>query len=237
MKYRSTFVALSFFLLFISIKLYALNTNRYWNVLTISGAYGRFLYQIQPQLRFADRPVLFDEVPLTLGAGYQCTKDFSLMLGQKSFYTNGRPGMPGFKQFRWYQQAEYTLKETHNVVFFSWLMAEEIQRSHQPGWFYRVRNRFGVNQKLTKAMSLVSYDEVFINLNKPIWVQNHALAQNRLYIGISQQISKKVALGFGYINQLIFDREKQTGQIFVLSLTFTPSKDKYGDEPIDEPVS
>lgn len=209
--------------------------NRFWSIFTINGAEGRWLYQIQPQLRFSDKPVTFDQVTNALAFGYQFTKRFSFMLGQSSFYTTPRLSVSSRKEYRWYQEGQFTIKEADSFLFFSLSRLEEIDRINEKGKHYRLRQRFGINQNLTKSIVLVSYNELFISLNKPQWVLNNTFAENRFYLGINQKITKKLVLGLGYLNQLIFTHPERSGNVVVISLAWTPKNDKYGDEPIDEP--
>lgn len=209
--------------------------NKVWNILTIMGTEGKYLYQLQPQLRLADQPILFNELTYSLSGGYQSTKNLELWLGQSSFYFNGSSQHPSQKEYRFFQQVQYTVKETAVFLAFLRSSVEERQCQGVVGWNYRLRQRFGFNQKLNKNYTLVFYDELFVNLNKPLWIQTSTLAQNRFFVGLSQQINKKVAIGMGYMNQLIFSHPIERGNVLVLNLTFNISRDKYGIEPVEEP--
>ncbi|MFC3907515.1 DUF2490 domain-containing protein [Legionella dresdenensis] len=84
-------------------------------------------------------------------------------------------------------------------------------------WGYRVRNRLTISKSVTDSISLVSFDELSINLNQPNWVMTKVFEQNRLFLGLNQQTSDTLVVGAGYIYQLIFAKPKQGANVLALS--------------------
>lgn len=211
--------------------------NKLWNVLTLKGSQGKWLYQVQPQLRLADKPVLFEQSLLLSELGYQFTQDFSLSLGYRGSYIGPAPRRLASLDYGLYLQAQLALKKKDQLLVFSLSRMEERQRHNLPGRAFRIRERIGINQGLTQFITLAVYDEVFINLNKPVWIRSSTLAENRFYIGISQKITPQIDLGLGYLNQLIFSNPNISGQVAVITLTINSSRKDPGLEPLEEPGS
>lgn len=65
----------------------------------------------------------------------------------------------------------------------------------------RLREKMQFDLSLAPNTDLILFDEIFINLNHPKWVNKSTLEQNRFFIGFNFTKSKYLDFLFGYINQ------------------------------------
>ena len=93
------------------------------------------------------------------------------------------------------------------------------------GW--RLRQFVKASWALPRAsrLSLLGYDEVFVDLNDTDWGQNAGFAQNRFFAGIGFQLDadRRAVMEVGYLNQFIQgDPANEMNHILVLNLLLIP---------------
>jgi len=66
-----------------------------------------------------------------------------------------------------------------------------------------------LRKKIRNRITPIIFDEMFFNLNHPVWVSNDTLSQNRVFIGIIIPNKRKtLTCSIGYINQLILTQPR-----------------------------
>lgn len=178
-------------------------------------------YYLEPQLRFIDNRYKFEESLLYAGLGFQTLPSVTLFLGgawMTAKMSNGNL----LHQNRIWQQANWTPIEKSYVSLISRTRLEERKNQAESQWAVRFRERLMLRMpfKNLEKHSLVLFDEFFFNLNHPEWIGNmHSFAQNRIFIGIGNKVSKQTSFDMGYLNQYHFTIPNQMGHVILISLT------------------
>ncbi|MDI9818872.1 MULTISPECIES: DUF2490 domain-containing protein [unclassified Legionella] len=185
--------------------------EKVWSTLSLNAKFGKYSYRIEPQLRLMDRPTLFEQFLTDAGGGYQLSPDWAVWLGTTSVTTR-QNFSSNMHEFRIWQQVIYTANA--NLSIRSRFEQRKFQGSSQ--WGYRLRERIIVKKKITDNLTILSFNELLINLNQPEWVPTNTLDQNRFLISLNQQVSQKLTLGAGYLYQYIFSTPRRVGHVISL---------------------
>ena len=155
---------------------------------------------------------------------YQVNKDFRVSVTPFCYFNTiqlfpqpAEIGNRGIREFRWAVQAEQTQRFKNFTFANRYSLEYRMRDLFTEDVFvtnYRARYRAKIERPLkTKkhAMSLILYDEIFLEFGKAIENSPAIFNQNRLYAGFSYEIVKNVKfnLGYMYINQ-----ERPTGRAF-----------------------
>ncbi|KTD17197.1 DUF2490 domain-containing protein [Legionella jordanis] len=187
----------------------AQTTEKIWTVLGLNTTMGKFSYQLEPQLRQAVRNNLFGEFLTNFSGSYQWSSSWQFSLGTTSI--NAKPlGGPMLHEMRLWEQGTYSHPGS------LWLLRSRLeQRTRQDSneISYRLRERLLIKKPLIDKLSLVVFDEIFVNLNKPDWEITPTIAQNRVLISLDQQASDRLTVGAGYIFQTVFSHPLHIGHV------------------------
>jgi hypothetical protein len=172
-----------------------------------------------------DRVNMFKHHQLTsywLWLHYQASKDLRISVTPFCYFNTislyPQPpelGNRGVKEFRWAVQLEHTQK-LKNFNFANRYSVEYRYRDlAEEGAFipnYRMRYRARLEKPLKKegrAVSVIAYDEIFLEFGKAVRNSPAIFNQNRLYAGFSYEICKNVKFNLGYMYVV---QERPTGK-------------------------
>lgn len=180
----------------------AQHAEKMWSLLTLSGDYGRVVYNIEPQLRLIYRDKPFQQFLNNSGIGYKVVPNWQIWFGQ-TFSADSQDAVAGsLDEYRLWQQISWK-RRLPSVSLSSRTRFEERKSLFFSDWAYRLRQRLLLNKPLTNKLSLVISNELFLSINKASWIITDRLDQNRAYLGIEQQMSECTYLGVGYMNQYL----------------------------------
>ncbi len=182
----------------------------------------RFKYYLEPQLRLIDNRYTFNQTLMLGGLGYQAKPDVLLLGGLGYVLTKSNSTGDISHEYRLWEQLSWNLPFSINVV--SRTRLEERKLSEYGQIAFRLRERVFARIPFAHWTnhSLAMFDEVFFNLNRPVWVAPHFFAQNRAFIGIGTELSKTTMLDVGYLNQYVISSSSSPNQMKnVLSVSFT----------------
>ena len=133
------------------------------------------------------------------GIGYKTSDNLSLWLGYTWLLENAN----ATQQHRIWQQAFWNILQNNQVYFISRTRLEERKDVHEPQPSVRLRQRLQLSfpNKILDKFTPIIYDELFVNMNNPPWVNNQLINQNRIFLGIGITLWKKIELQVGYLNQ------------------------------------
>jgi hypothetical protein len=124
--------------------------------------------------------------------------------------------------YRPWEQVIWELLDKNPVILFQTrTRIEQLKQEFQPEWLWRLRERARVAfpERLPDKLTPVIYDEVFFNINKPVWISTDVVDQNRFFVGVDTKKWKNTFVEVGYINQYIFSEPtNKMAHIFSLSL-------------------
>ncbi len=190
--------------------------NKIWTALGLNTNVGKFAYQFEPQARFIDRPLLRLEQSLNnIGGGYLYSSHWAFWLGS-TWIMNIPVNTPSNHELRLWQQIIYNTSVELPVLTIR-SRFEERQLQNFTQWNYRLRERFTYSRALTPKIALLIYDELFININRPTWVKTNVFEQNRIQIGVNQEIAPWLTLGPGYLYQYIFAHPPLASHVLVIN--------------------
>ncbi|WED44358.1 DUF2490 domain-containing protein [Legionella cardiaca] len=193
-------------------------TEKVWSTFGLNTNLGKFSYQLEPQLRVMNRQNVYDQFLNNFNGSYQLSPQLVFTLGTTYVNTWQNQGS-NLQETRLLEQVSYTPRR------YSWLSIrsriEQRKRQDSNQLNYRLRERLTLKKRLTDSLSLVGFDEIFINLNQPDWISTKTFDQNRILISLDQQASKSLVLGAGYIYQYILSKPRQVGHIASLYAQLT----------------
>lgn len=194
--------------------------NKSWSLLTLTGNYSSFLYNIEPQIRIFEQPNPFQQFLTNASGGYNVTPDWQLWLGQ-TFTTVSQDAVPGsVDEYRMWQQAVWNKQTTH-MKFSSRTRVEERRSFGFSDWAFRFRERALLSIPLTEKIALEAADEILINLKHVQWLTTGTWDQNRASLSLVQQLSVSCSISVGYMNQYLFIiNNPQSDHVLLMNLRF-----------------
>lgn len=194
--------------------------NKSWSLVTLTGNYGSFLYNIEPQMRIFEQPNPFQQFLTNASGGYNVTPDWQLWLGQ-AVTTVSQDAIPGsVDEVRVWQQAVWN-KELLHMKFSSRTRVEERRSFGFSDWAFRFRERALLSIPLTEKISLEAADEILLNLKHVQWLTTGTWDQNRASLAIVQQLSESCFISVGYMNQYLFIiNAPQSDNVLLMNLRF-----------------
>ena len=194
--------------------------NKSWSLLTLTGNYGPFLYNIEPQMRIFEQPNPFQQFLTNASGGYNVTPDWQLWLGQ-AVTTVSQDAIAGtVDEVRVWQQAVWN-KQLLRMQFSSRTRIEERRSFGFSDWAFRFRERALLSIPLTEKIVLEAADEVLLNLKHVQWLTTGTWDQNRASLAIVQQLSESCFISVGYMNQYLFIiNTPQSDNVLLMNLRF-----------------
>jgi hypothetical protein len=179
-----------------------------------------FGWSMDTNPRYRNEGKHIDYLYLRPAVFYKLNSQASLWLGHDTII--GHPaGKAAYHETRWYEQFQYQFEPISTVTFSNRTRLEERTRDRFQDTGNRLRQMIKANipLKLLPKLSLVVYDELFINLNTTDWGARRGVDQNRIFIGGNWKFNRHTYLEAGYMNQLV---NKATNNLenHVVSATF-----------------
>lgn len=209
---------------FVSTVLHSENSyEKLWELVTYSGEYKQFLYQIEPQIRLINRNDAYEQFLINVSGGVNVTPKLQLWLGQS--YANTGTGNAvsediapnSLNEYRNWQQFFWTNAYHANIIALRSRLEERYSFENAP-WAMRLRERGYWTIPFTERQSLVLSDELFLNLKLVPWITTKTLDQNRAYIGILENLTPDTSFVISYMNQYIFKRIPENNHAIVLNI-------------------
>jgi len=180
----------------------------------------RFWGELQP--RFSLDRGNFTTVMVRPGLGWQATPDLSLWLG----YAWTPLLNPTWRnEHRIWSQAIYTLN-LEPVVLTQRLRLESrfLENISGAGFRLRYQARLAVPVAMENALQFVTYDEVFLGLNRPAASIASGFDQNRFFVGGNYRFTPQLAFDLGYMWNLVRNATLSTNRsnhVVMLSIYYS----------------
>jgi hypothetical protein len=202
---------------------FALEQNdKQWFAVNAQQSWGEKWYSfIFSQARFVDEAHPWQAILLEGGLGYKLTTDKSIWLGYR--WTGRNPYNGFYQENRLFQQIIWNKKLNTSQRFISRTRLEEITLSNINQIGLRLRQRFAleINHAFFKDLFPFLYEEVFFQLNHPVYMPRTLIGENRLFLGFNLYLTKKTWWEIGYINQYQIKTPLQTQNQMSHILSFT----------------
>lgn len=162
-------------------------------------------YYLDSRLRLIDDTYILDQDRVYAGLGYEVTPNFTPFICGAYIINESTSGVITH-EYRIFEQFIWNMIHNSSLSLSNRTRLEERRDTNQSQWAYRLREQFTLKIpfKRWKKYSFLTFDEVFLNLNYPQWVDHRFFAENRAFVGIERTISKAWSFDVGYINQYQF---------------------------------
>lgn len=199
--------------------------TKLWTRMAVTGPFTsnpKVLYYFDSQLDFEDDKYKFEQAHVSAGVGYKALPTVYLYLVNSYVVSERHNGVIN-QEYRLWQQADWRLNNSSCCHVVSRTRFEESKNFDEPQIAVRLRQRILLRLPFTNWInhSLVFFDEVFFNLNRPQWITQKFFDQNRAFIGIGTQLSETAELDIGYINQYQFTTPRQMSNVLYINLNFS----------------
>ena len=158
------------------------------------------------------------------GVGYTLGARTSAWLGY-AYVTTDRGSRTDSEENRIWQQFLW-LPRYGDVRFQSRTRLEQrfLDTGSDTGWRFRQFVKAGWPVPVADRLSVVGYEELFLDLNDTSWGQRGGFAQNRLFVGLAWALDagRRTSLEIGYLNQFINSRATdRMNHILAINLLLT----------------
>lgn len=199
------------------------NYTKQWTTDVIIGSLPeseKFKYYIETQLRLIDDHYVFNQAFLLTGLGYQLAPTVIAFMGPGLVVTKNTQG-DTYNEFRLWEQLNWLAINNTSIRLDSRTRAEEKFRSNESQVALQLRQRLWMRIPIShsKQYYFSTFDEVFFNLNNPVWVSPRFFEQNRIFVGLGKQLTQNTLVDFGYLNQLQLGPPRQMSNVIFLCFT------------------
>lgn len=189
-----------------------------WSLISFYAVKDKYAYQVQPQVRFNEQGRPLDQFVGNVGGGYLFTPRWVAWLGM-TYATNAQDAAKNIQEVRLWEQINW-----QNVSPCTAVEVRARLEQRKALRFAEIANRF--RDRLTirwlpnQYLAVVTYDEIFLNLNQVAWVRTKTIDQNRIYLGIEPEFLSTFQFGVGYLFQSIFSTPRQMNHVLLISMAF-----------------
>lgn len=180
--------------------------GRYWFALATQGKLPveNWSWNFDVHQRFRDEGARADNFFIRSAINYSINPKLGIALGF-DHVVNHPAGKEASDENRLWQQISYKLDPIAGVNLSSRTRLEQRWREGGDDTGYRLRQMIkatiplAVNPKL----SVVAYDELFINLSNTDWGVSRGNDQNRIFLGVNWAFTQSASIETGYLNQYV----------------------------------
>lgn len=157
-------------------------------------------------LRYLDDSDGFNQSIFRPGIGYQLNPNTNVWMGYAWINELPANGNPVFDENRIWQQLIWSKKLDQRTVWSrSRLEQRFVETGSDTGWRFRQFCKMDRPLHEESSLSIVAWDEFFLDLNETDWGQQGSFSQNRIFVGLGKKFdgpnSPKIEIG--YLNQFL----------------------------------
>lgn len=176
-----------------------------WPIIRVFGKIkqSKWRYFLKSHLYVGNKSEWFNRVIFRGGMGYAPNSRIILWLGTDVIPSLNAKTKRFLTEQRVWQEAMFLATNTPRFQFLLTSKLEQRFLHGTPGVALRWRQRFTLRflHLLSENISPVIYDELFFNLNHPVWVSKSVIDKNRVLLGIKISAWKNASLTIGYVNE------------------------------------
>ena len=183
--------------------------GRYWFALATQGKLPveNWSWNIDINQRFRDEGARADQFFIRSSFSYHINPKTNVGIGF-DHVVNHPAGKSASDENRLWQQFAYKFDSIYGINLSSRTRLEQRWREGGDDTSYRIRQMIRASMPLSinPKLSIVAFDELFINLNNTDWNVNRGNDQNRVFLGASWAFSPNTSVESGYLNQYVNTR-------------------------------
>lgn len=179
-----------------------------WTLLVAQGPIkDDILVQAEIQPRLTNDASRLGQFQISPAIGYRVSKKATVFLGYMFVHTDP-VDRPAFDENRIYQHVVYSLGKVGDVSITARtrIEARMVVGAEDLAWRFRQQVRAQMPLKEKDGALLVTWSEIFLNLNDADWGPREGLDRWRNFVGVSVPLVEGVMLEPGYLNQAVFRR-------------------------------
>ena len=166
-------------------------------------------------LRHHDMFEKYEFAFIRTGISYQLNQSSSFTTGVAFLSSKNYTGSQDFKnatQFWVYEQYTLTSRSKTNIISHRWRLETRWKKNADDLHINnRLRYRFQYVKPIYKNVHIKTFNELFLNLENPLF------NQNRFYIGLGQTLSPSIKIDIGYLKNHF---KNDAHDVVRMSLTF-----------------
>ena len=182
---------------------------RYWFALSTQGKLPLkdWGWMFDVNQRYRDEGAHADSFFIRTGISHQINPKTSVGLGFDHI-VNHPAGKVASDENRLWQQIAYKFDPVLGINLSSRTRLEQRWREGGNDTAYRLRQmiKATVSLDINPKLSIITYDELFINLNETDWGVRRGNDQNRAFLGINWAFTPSASIETGYLNQYVNTR-------------------------------
>ena len=183
--------------------------GRYWFALATQGKLPveNWSWNIDINQRVRDEGARADQFFIRSSVSYHINPKTNIGIGF-DHVVNHPAGKEASDENRLWQQFAYKFDSIYGINFSSRSRLEQRWRENGDDTSYRFRQMIRASMPLSinPKLTIVAFDELFINLNNTDWNVNRGNDQNRASLGASWAFSPSASVESGYLNQYVNTR-------------------------------
>lgn len=183
--------------------------GRYWLNLSLLGNLPAedWNWTLDLRPRWRDEGRNFDQFVASAFVNKKLGQKLSIGLGT-DHVQNHPAGRESFEENRIVPQVIYKFDDIAGVKLQSRSRFEFRMREDFDDTSYRFREQIRASYPLAfnPKLSLVLFDELFLNVNDTNWNVRRGIDQNRVFAGVAYQTNSQTGFEFGYLNQYVNTR-------------------------------
>ena len=183
--------------------------GRYWFALATQGKLPveNWSWNVDVNQRFRDEGARSDQFFIRSSVSHHINTKINVGIGF-DHVVNHPAGKEASDENRLWQQIAYKFDSTYGINLSSRTRLEQRWREGGDDTSYRLRQMIRASMPLSihPKLSIVAFDELFINLNNTDWSVNRGSDQNRIFLGASWAFSPSTSIESGYLNQYVNTR-------------------------------
>ncbi len=183
--------------------------GRYWLNISLLGNLpaNDWNWTLDLRPRWRDEGRNFDQLVVAGYVNKKLSNQLSLGLGIDHVVTHPA-SRESFQENRVAAQMHYKFDDILGLKLQSRTRFEFRAREGFDDTAYRLREQMRISYPLAfnPKLSLLVFDELFLNLNDTDWNVRRGIDQNRVFVGVAYQVDSHTGVEFGYLNQYVNTR-------------------------------
>lgn len=160
----------------------------------------KFVFDLSPQARYNFTHHVYDETRFEGALGYNISKTVVIWLGERYILPHADDST---RESDIFEQITWNAITKKTITLSSRTRLEDRKATQFPQVAYRLREKLTLAfpKAFSSSAGPVFSDEIFLNLNRPEWINQNVFNQNRAFAGIRFSLNKEVTFDTGYLNQ------------------------------------
>lgn len=182
--------------------------SKAWGEINLSGQFlnlNNVEYLLDEQPRYNFNPDKFETNISKAGLGYKINPHLVFWFGYQYSSENLASGTAPENRIWEMLSWDFINQKNFTVNCQSKLEQRFLNGQSQSSERFREKLTFNLPNYILNKYTPVFWNEIFVNITRPVWVNTRVIDQNRAFLGADIPTSKQTYLEVGYLNQYQFE--------------------------------